>query len=254
MTALRMTFKSLMEGMFRARIAEGSTISDENKFILADALSNSMKQCWEQPAGRDWVWPWTVQTITVSSLTSGAIPYATLDYCRWFAIYSADPRGVASIGYFVPSYADGDGVHPINNTLGTYFVFYIPRTPEYTSSLPVVATAYATDDIVYDDTTRSGGTGECFRCVAGYTTSAVNATLTTELTDVTKWKIQPVYKNFQTAAVLIAFAQWMEGKRNFEAAKKKESDGEYELEQQWKAVRKQASYGATPYYTTGTWL
>ena len=253
MSATTTTFKAMMEGMARARIGTGSTISDEIKFILADALSNAMQTCWEMPAGQSWVWPWTVTTNSAATLTNGAIPYADLDYCRWFAVYSADPRGSTSTAYPIPAYADGDGIHPMDSTLSTYFVFYIPRAPEYTSTLPVVATAYATDDIVYDDTSRSGGTGHCFRCVAGYTSSAVNATLTTELATTSIWQEQKCYKNFQDAATQLAFAQWLETKREFQEARIKAEDGMNELEQQFKAVRRQPRYGISPYYATGTW-
>ncbi len=253
MTALRMTFKAMMEGMARARLQTGSVIQDETKFILADALTNAMWECWEKPAGKSWVWPWTVQTLSDQALTNGVIPYATVDHCRWFALYSSDPRGSTSTGYSIPGYFDGDGIHPMDSTLGTYFVFYIPRAPEYVSTLPVVATAYATDDIVYDDSTRSGGTGECFRCVSGYTTGANDAALTLELADATKWVVQPVYKRFQTAAVLMAFAQWLQGKREFTEAARMESDGGFALEQQFKAIRKGPVYGAPSFYNTGTW-
>jgi len=253
MSATRVTFKSMLEGLARARIGTGSTISDEQKFVLANALTNAMQTCWEMPAGKSWIWPWTVLTLASATLTSGAIPYATLDYCRWWSLYSADPRGTSSTGYPIPSYADGNGIHPLDSTLTGYFVFYIPRAPEYTSTLPVVATAYATDDIVYDDTTRDGGTGECFRCVAGYTSAALNADLTTELADDDIWEVQPCYKNFQAAAEMMAFGQWLQTKREFDEARAMNAEGYTELEQQYKAVRNQARFNIPPYYATGTW-
>jgi len=253
MSATRITFKNLLETTARARLGTGSTIDDEVKYILADALTNAMQTCWEMPAGKSWVWPWTVLTEDAATLTSGAIPLSTLDYPRWWCLYSADPRGTDSTAYPIASYQDGDGIHPMDSTRTTYFVFYIPRAPEYTSTLPVVATSYAVDDIVYDDTTRSGGTGECYRCKVAYTSSAVNATLTSELADTAQWAVQPVYKNFASAVAQMAFAQYLETRREFDEAAKKDSSGLYELEQQYKAVRTQARHNSTPYYTAGQW-
>jgi len=65
--------------------------------------------------------------------------------------------------------------------------------------------------------------------------------------------VQPVHKNFQTALELMAFGQWLGSKREFDEARTATADGFYELEQEFKAVRKQANYSPTPFYNTGTW-
>ena len=260
-SALRITFKALLEGLAIARLglvtqSTGACAAQAgDKFILAAALDNASKTVWEMPVGKGWMWPWTVSTASAQALTSGAIPFANLDYCRWFALYSQDPRGVSSTGYFMPSYADDLGIHPMDDTLGSYFAFYIGRAPEFTSSVVTVSTAYNADDIVYDDrTVANGGTGECFRCLSSYTTPGTDGLLTTDLANTAKWRVQPVYKNFQTPMELMAYGQWLQTVRKFEEGAAMTAEGMSDLSEEYiKIFRQQASFMPNPHYARGTW-
>ena len=248
-SALTMTFAALIEGLANFRLGTGTAI---NNGFLADALNNAQKTVWEMPAGKKWVWPFTVQTLADVALTDGVIPLESVDYARWWALYSADPRGVGSMGYPIPSYIDGDGIHPINNTLATYFVFYIPRTPEFTGTPAAVETDYKLDDIVYD-TGRSGSTGECYRCLEDYTSGADDAALNDELADTDQWKVQPVYKNFQSAMQSMASAQYYKMVGSMDAANQAIATGMNDLEQLWKSIRRGANYAPAQVLATGTW-
>lgn len=258
-TALTQTFKTLLEnlGVVRLNMITTSTgasaMQDGDKRQLAAMLSDAMKTIWEMPAGKGWMWPWCVLTSAALTLSSGKIALSTLDYPRWVSLWSADPRGASSSGRFVPCYVDGDGIHPQDDTLGSYFAFYIPRCPEFTHTVVAVATAYATDAIVYDDR-ATVGSGQCYRCVSGYTTPATDGNLTTDLADTSKWKVQTVHKNFRQACALLAHAAWLEARDKPEEAEKKRQDGFGELERQWKAIRRQQADFLPAHLMNGTWL
>jgi hypothetical protein len=261
-SAVTQTFKSLLEGMAMGRLnmVNASTGAVDmqvgDKVQLAAMLTDAMKTVWEMPAGKSWMWPWTLESEGSLTLTSGAIALGDLDYPRWVALYSGDPRGSAgSVNYHVPAYVDGDGIHPRNDALGSYFAFYIPRAPEFTHSVVAVNTAYAADAIVYDDRSAgNGGTGECFRCVTAYTTPALEADLTTDLANVAKWKVQVVHKNFRQALVHLAHGLWLDARDKPAEASRKEQNGMVELATQWTAVVKQQAGFMPEHWASGTWI
>ena len=233
-TATTQTFKSLLEGCLTNRIgrvnSDGTVSATQgDKVIVAGALGNWMRTIWEQPAGKDWVWPWTVQTASNVTLTGNAIPLSTIDYGMWWSVWSADPRTDGSTAYFIPSTWGAGGIKPQDVTLGSYFVFYIPRTPEFTTTVVAVSTAYTADQIVYDDGRSGHSKGQCYRCVTAYTSASSDSALDTELADTTKWIVQTVHKEFQTTLELGAFSQWLQSKREFAEAKAMEEAAYDEL-------------------------
>lgn len=254
MSAVRLTFKALLEGMLLTRMAVASPAAAD-KSTAALMLTSASKRVWEQPAGQGWMWPWTVLKNSAVTLTAGAVAISALDYPRWVSMWSADPRGSSATGRYVPCYVDGDGIHPKDDSLGTYFVFYIPRPPEFSSTLVAVGTAYVADQIVYDDrAVADGGTGECYRCVAAYTTPAAEATLTTDLADTAKWVVQPVYKNFKSAMEYFAFADWLRQKREFQGADRMEAEALNALGDEFRKVHRQQADFMPAWARRGIWI
>ena len=118
MSGLRQTFSDLLNDLTYVRLgfynnATGaSTLQAGDKAQALGFLNNAMRDAWERPRGKDWVWPWTVQGMANVTLTSGAIPIATLDYPIFFSVWSADPDTVNSTAYFIPATWSVNGIVP----------------------------------------------------------------------------------------------------------------------------------------------
>ena len=251
MSALVTTYADLLATL-QARIGQTGTAAS-----LAMFLTDGMQTCWEMPEGKNWVWPFTVQTATVTPGGSGQIALADLDYGVWASLWNTDPRPVGSGGRTASAYpiswsAVSAGFWP-ELAPATIFAFYIKRAPEYTSTVAAVSTAYAADAIVYDSG-RAGSTGKCFRCVAAYTSDSNNNNFTTELADATKWVEQPVYKHLMGAALCFAHAHWLRSLREDGAADQRDAAGMGELEKKFIGIYPNSpTASAPPWISTGAW-
>lgn len=250
MSATRMTYQALKDGFYKSRLGKinmstGAADTTAGDDALADIwFSNASRTVWEMPAGKDWVWPWTVQTLSGATLTNGAIPWSSIDYGMWFSVWTADPRPDGAVASFLRSTWDADGIRPADTTLGSYFVFYIPRCPEYSSTAWSGSTAYAVDDLMlYTD-------GDVYRCKTA--TSAGESPVSAAA----KWVLQPVYRTFQTTLELFAMAQFFFSNRDSANAAKTEADAYAELSDRFDNI-----YSNTQNYTPasipigmfGTW-
>ena len=262
MSVLLMTFMELLLDLeqrcgLNSESALGAVTSSAlTRATLARALSNAAKQCWEMPEGKNWVWPFTVLTKTVTpDPTTGKIALSDLDYGCWLSLWSADPRPASSAGRTANAYpiswnADSEGIWPAEVT-ATVFAFYIPRTPEYTSTAVVRATTYAVDAIVYDgvdnvavDATKA--TGQCYRNLV----SATGA----NLYDATKFQVQPVSKHFQSAMAGYAQAQYLRSTGNYDVAAAMDADAREDLERKFLGIYPNSSTGnVPPWVQRGAW-
>jgi len=244
-----MTYEDLRDD-FLART--GNTVAAAN---CASWLGNAYKSCWELCKGKDWIWPWAMSSGTLT-MTNGVIPLSAINYGRWYSLWSADPRVPgANSAYPVPAIDDGSGIYPQTLGLTTVFGIWLPATAEFSSTAVAISTAYATNAVVLDPSSRpSGGTGNCYRCVAGYTTAGSNSALTTELADTTKWQLQKVFKNFQSACAQMAQAIFLRSIGNYEVADKMESLGREDLDEEFRAVFLRGPVAVpSVWYGIGTW-
>lgn len=160
--------------------------------------NTAMDWVW-RPPNRLFAWKWSVATKTIT-ITDGKFALSEIDYADWWNLWSEDPRPYLQNGGSWPScdafrvraVDDGDGVWP-QTERGTVFAFYRIARPRFTATVVAVATAYATGAIVYDDRTGvAASTGNCFKCVTGYTTPATEGDLTTDLANPAKWTAQSI--------------------------------------------------------------
>lgn len=245
MSGLRQTFSSLLFELLGNRLnmvddATGALSATLGKQIRAlGLLNNAMRTIWEKPRGKGWVWPWTVQSKTVT-LTAGAISLTDLDYPIFFSVWNTNPDAVDATAWNIPARWGVDGIVPSDQSLGSYFVFYIPRAPEYTLTAVAGATTYQPEDLVL------GADGECYR--------ALTSALGSEISDTAKWAVQPVYKHFQSAVVHQSQAAWFYGLNNFEAAALMDREGEIDMADLWTGISKQQRNFTPPHYlNTGSW-
>jgi hypothetical protein len=176
--------------------------------------NTAMDWIW-RPPNRLFAWKWSVTTDTIT-ITDGKFDLSEIDYSDWWSLWSEDPRPFLQNGSSWPSWDayrihavdDGDGVWP-QTTQATVFAFYRIARPVFTSTVVTVATAYATGAVVYDDrTAANGGTGNCFKCVTGYTTPAAQGDLTTDLANTAKWTVQSI-----PAVLTNPLIGWVDGLR-----------------------------------------
>lgn len=262
MSALLMTYRELLTDL-EQRLGLNSdatlgviTSSPFTEASLARFLSNASKTCWETPEGKDWVWPFTVQTATLTPGVNGVIDPAGVDYGVWLSLFNIDPRPVGSAGptnayYGISWTQDSAGIWP-NLCPATLFAFFIPRAPEFSMNPVVRATEYDLDDVVYDgvddvavDATPS--TGQCYRCLADGNSGA-------ELYDPTKWAVQTVYKNFQSAMAQYAHATWLRSKGNYDVATEMDGLADADLQRKWAGLYTTSPTGHRPaHVSNGQW-
>ncbi len=243
-----MTYEALRDD-FQTRT--GNTVSATNS---ANWLGNAYKTCWELCKGKDWIWTWAMSSGTLT-ITNGVIPLSAISYGRWYSLWSADPRVPgANSAYPVPALDDASGIYPQTLGLTTVFGIWLPATPEFSGTAVAVNTEYATNAIVLDATTRTGGTGDCYRCVTGYTTPATDNLLTTDLANTSKWVVQKVFKNFQSATAQMAQAIFLRSIGVYDVADKMESLGREDLDEEFRAVHPRGPVAVpTVWQGIGTW-
>jgi hypothetical protein len=175
-----------------------ATMLPADKERWTSYANTAMDWIW-RPPNRLFAWKWSVATKTIT-ITDGKFALSEIDYSDWWNLWTEDPRPFLQSnsswpslnGYRVRAVDDGDGVWPQTDR-ATVFAFYRTARPRFISTVVTVATAYATGAIVYDDrTVANGGTGNCFKCVTGYTTPALDADLTTDLANTAKWTPQSI--------------------------------------------------------------
>lgn len=175
-----------------------ATMLPADKERWSEYANTAMDWVW-RPPNRLFAWKWSVTTKTIT-ITDGKFALSEIDYSDWWNLWSEDPRPYVQTGGSWPSFDayrvravdDGDGVWP-QTTQATVFAFYRIARPRFTSTVVAINTAYATGAIVYDDRTGvSASTGNCFKCVTGYTTPATEADLTTDLANTAKWTVQSI--------------------------------------------------------------
>ena len=243
-----MSYESLRDD-FLART--GNSVSAIN---TASWLGNAYKSCWELCKGKSWMWSWALQTGALT-VTNGVIALSSIAYGRWYSIWSADPRiPGANSAYPVPTIDDASGIYPQTSGLSSVFGFWLPVVPEFSSTAVAVTTDYATNAIVIDPSSRTGGTGDCYRCITGYTTPATDNLLTTDLANPVKWQLQKVYKNFQSATAQMAQAIFLRSIANYEQADKMESLGREDLDEEFRAVHPRGPVAVPPVWMgIGAW-
>ena len=220
-----------------------STFTTGEKMALAIWFTNALKEAWDRPRGKDWVWPFTVTSATLT-VTSGVIALADVSYGPWFSLWSEDPRPANSAAYRIPvRMHDASGIYP-QCDITSVFGLYVPRAPELSSVAWIAATAYDAGTVRYDSTT-----GQCYRAKI-----AVTASPAVLLTNTTYWEEQLIPKNFNDYLSYYALAKYWTSKGNHGSADKCDQDALDDLEREYiAAFRDSPSGSGKPIYAGGAW-
>jgi hypothetical protein len=173
MPAPTSTHKDILNAVALAAGVTYDTMLASDSERWTSFANTAMDWIW-RPPNRLFAWKWSVTTDTIT-ITDGKFALSEIDYSDWWNLWSEDPRPF------------------LQTTQATVFAFYRIARPVFTSTVVTVATAYATGAVVFDDrTAANGGTGNCFKCVTGYTTPATQGDLTTDLANTAKWTVQSI--------------------------------------------------------------
>jgi len=206
-------------------------------------LSNAIKEAWDKPRGKDWVWPFTVTSNSALAVTDGVIALADISYGPWFSLWSSDPRVATASGYRVPiRMHDTSGIYP-QTDLGAVFALYVPRAPEFDSTAWTNSTAVTAGGVRYDSTT-----GQCYRAVINVPATAI------PLTNTTYWEEQLIPKNFNDYLTLSTFGMYHTTSGQHETAGKYAADALDDLENEFIACYRDSPTGSgKPLYAGGLW-
>lgn len=214
------------------------------KRTFAVWASNAMKEAWDKPRGKDWVWPFSVQSSSSVTVTDGVITLADLSYPVWFSLWSAEPRPASSNAYRVPiRLHDSSGIYP-QCDLGSVFALYVPRAPEFDSRQWTDLTAYAAGAVRYDSTT-----GQCWRAKI-----AVPASPSIPLSNSTYWEEQLIPKNFNDYLTLSTVGMYHASVGQTQTADVYAARAQEDLEREFiAAFRDSPSGSGKPLYAGGLW-
>ena len=206
-------------------------------------LSNAMKEAWDKPRGKDWVWPFTVTSTTALTVTSGVIALADISYGPWFSLWSADPRPANTSAYRVPiRMHDSSGIYP-QTDLGSVFALYVPRAPEFDVTAWTNGTAVSAGAVRYDSTT-----GQCYRAKVAVPATPI------ELTDTTYWEEQLIPKNFNDYLTLSTFGMYFTTAGQHQTANAYADRANEDLEREFIAAFRDSPTGSgKPLYAGGLW-
>jgi len=247
-TALHISYADflLMHAADRGRI-DGTTgtqnFTTGEKVSLGIWFTDAMKQAWEKCKGKDWVWPFLVQSATLT-VTSGAIALTSVDYAAWVSLWSADPRPATTTGYRIPiRVADSSGIYPHDN-LTSVFGLYIPRAPEFNSTAWEADTAYDAGTVIYHTTS-----GNCYRAKIAVTTASI------AITNTTYWEEQLIPRDFDSYLSLMVAAAYERSAGRPDEEARLESKADDALSIEFAAAFKGGPSGSgKPWTAGGTWL
>lgn len=207
-------------------------------------VSNAMKEAWDKPRAKDWVWPFAVQSNSSVTVTSGVISLSDLSYPVWFSLWSAEPRPASSNAYRVPvRLHDSSGIYP-QCDLGSVFALYVPRAPEFDSRQWTDLTAYAAGSVRYDSTT-----GQCWRAKI-----AVPASPSIPLSNSTYWEEQLIPRNFNDYLTLSTYGMWLASAGQHQTADGYANRAQEDLEREFIAAFRDCPSGSgKPLYAGGLW-
>lgn len=229
--------------------SQGTGVVGSNLDIrrMAGAIREAYKWAYEAPR---MPWPETVNGVSNITVTNGGIAWSTVDFGRWWDLWSTDPRPVPQPAncYAVGSRFDGDGIWLSQNALalGSVFAFRQARTPQFTGRPWVLANTYNAEDVVWDaGTTVTGDPGECYRALQ-------NVPASTALTNTAYWIVQPFFKCLEDAVLMAAEGRWLKISGDRDAAAKCQEEAQALLEREF--VRSFAKgQEAAQAWGAGTW-
>jgi hypothetical protein len=185
-------------------------------------LTNMMKEAWDRPRGRDWVWKFTVLTNPDMPVVNGVIDPTEIEYGVWVSLWTSDPRPVGTNACPVAvRMMDNDGIYP-ETTEGSVFALYVRRSPEFNSTPWAANTAYNLGTVRYD-----AGTGQCFRALQDVPNSGI------ALTDEDYWEEMLIPRNFVNYLTMSVYSLHLgaDGGQDGRAAKMQEmADDDLERE------------------------
>lgn len=200
MPAPTVSFKSILSSVAAEAGFTYSTLpsAGTDKERWANYATRIMEWIWRCP-NRMFAFDFSTETETVT-ITDGKFATSLIDYSDWWSLWNQDPRPFMQNNGNWPNVwtwriyglQSADYIYP-QTTEGSVFAFYRRATPRFSSTVVAISTTYLTDQIVYDDRTGvSASTGDCYKCVAGYTTPNNEPDLTTDLANTAKWTRQSI--------------------------------------------------------------
>jgi hypothetical protein len=211
--------------------------------MLSVWISTAIEEAWNRPRGKDWVWPFLVNSATLT-VTSGIIALADISYGPWISLWSADPRTANSNAYRVPvRVIDASGIYP-QCDLGSVFGLYVARVPEFSSTQWSGATSYVTGDVVYDSTT-----GQCWRAK-----TAVTGGTGIVLSNATYWEEQLIPRQFGDYLTWSCLSMARDAAGQEQTAERLANSGLEALEREFIAAFRDSPTGSgKPFYVGGLW-
>lgn len=217
------------------------TVGEKKSFSVW--LSNAMKEAWDKPRGKDWVWPFTVTSSSALTVTDGVISLASISYGVWFSLWSADPRPASSNAYRIPiRLHDSSGIYP-QCDLSSVFALYVPRAPEFDSAAWTDSTAVSQGLVRYDSTT-----GQCYRAKIDVPATSI------ALSNTTYWEEQLIPKNFNDYLTLSTWSMYQSTTGQEQKAARYEEEANSDLEREFIAAFRDSPTGSgKPLYAGGLW-
>lgn len=232
MSARTITFRELSKRLARRQgqtWTDADTPLDGEKTKYAQFLSDASRVCWDA-----WPWPEAVIELEDFTLTDGyLVPWASISNASWAEVWTANPSKAEEARRL--DHTQGvnglELVKPWRQALQQVFVRCRPDAPMYSwEAFDGGGTDYLRGDVVYD-----AESGNCFAAVV----DAPGA----DLTNPTKWALQPVLLILAASMVCLAQADYKISQGEPDFAAPLESKGRQLLEKEWLLLRQLKHFG-----------